>query len=155
MMKHSDHISTSLHIPFLILGPNKEVDGAAHSDSQGKVIGTPASLTCLSALRCTTRLLSWQHVIAEPAANARSPKRVLRPSHTPISGVQRPIPIGQDRKLLDQFARKCARLSYALATEQAYRHWIVEFLLLYCDGSEWRRQATLVTGTLSCRNRHC
>jgi integron integrase len=34
-------------------------------------------------------------------------------------------------------------LHYALATEKAYRHWIVDFLRFHRDGSEWRHPATL------------
>jgi hypothetical protein len=34
-------------------------------------------------------------------------------------------------------------LHYALATEKAYRHWIVELLSFHRDGGEWRHSACL------------
>jgi hypothetical protein len=34
-------------------------------------------------------------------------------------------------------------LHYALATEKAYCHWIIEFLRFHRDGGEWRHPATL------------
>jgi site-specific recombinase XerD len=34
-------------------------------------------------------------------------------------------------------------LHYALATEKAYRHWIVEFLRFHRDGDDWKHPATL------------
>jgi hypothetical protein len=49
----------------------------------------------------------------------------------------------QDRRLLDQFRDKMRSLHYALATEKAYRHWIVEFLRFHRDGDEWKHPTTL------------
>ena len=43
--------------------------------------------------------------------------------------------------LLDPFRDKMRLLYDALATEKAYRHWIVEFLRFHPDGSEWRHPA--------------
>jgi hypothetical protein len=48
------------------------------------------------------------------------------------------IPSAQGRKLLDPFRDKMRALHYALATEQAYVHWIVEFLSCHRAGGEWR-----------------
>lgn len=53
-----------------------------------------------------------------------------------------PVSAAQDRKLLDQFRDKMRSLHYSLATEKAYRHWIVEFLRFYRDGNEWKYPAT-------------
>ncbi len=36
-----------------------------------------------------------------------------------------------------------AQRHYALATENAYRHWIVEFLRFHRDGDERKHPATL------------
>jgi hypothetical protein len=75
-----------------------------------------------------------------PASNC---KDGATPYSTPISGDIQPISVRGGRKLLDQFRDKMRSLHYALATEKAYRHWIVEFLRLHRDGGEWRHAARL------------
>ena len=78
-----------------------------------------------------------------PTANASIRKDRAAPYSTPISGDLQPISARRDRKLLDQFRDKMRTLHYALATEKAYRHWIVEFLRFHRDCGEWRHPATL------------
>jgi len=63
------------------------------------------------------------------------------PYNTPVAGVIQPNCVPQDQKLLDQFRDKMRSLHYALATEKAYRHWIVEFLRFHPDGDNWKHPA--------------
>ncbi len=59
----------------------------------------------------------------QPTGITSSGKGGAEPYNTSISGVMQPICVPQDRKLLDQFRDKMRTLHYALATENAYRHW--------------------------------
>jgi len=77
----------------------------------------------------------------QPTANSSIGKGGAAPYNTPFSGVMQPICFRQDRKLLDQFRDKMRSLHYALATEKAYRHWIVEFLRFHRDGDQWKHPA--------------
>lgn len=70
------------------------------------------------------------------------------PYNTSISGVMQPICVPLDRKLLDQFRDKMRTLHYALATEKAYRHWIIEFLRFHRDGDVLQRGACGVRSPL-------
>jgi integron integrase len=54
-----------------------------------------------------------------------------------------PTCVPQDRKLLDRFRDKMRSLHYSLATEKAYRYWIVEFLRFHRDGDEWKHPTIL------------
>jgi len=65
------------------------------------------------------------------------------PYSTPISDDRHPDDAVGGRKLLDQFHDKMRSLHYALATEKAYRHWIIEFLRFHRDRDQWRHPATL------------
>ena len=76
-------------------------------------------------------------------ANASNGKSSTAPYSTPVAGIMQPNCVPQDRKLLDQFGDKMRSLHYALATEKAYRHWIVEFLRFHRDGDDWKHPATL------------
>lgn len=75
-------------------------------------------------------------------ASASFGKGGATPHNTPNAGVMPPARAAQDRKLLDQFRDKMRSLHYSLATEKAYRHWIVEFLRFHRDGNEWKYPAT-------------
>lgn len=77
------------------------------------------------------------------AANASNGKGSTAPYNTSFAGMRQPNSVPQDRKLLDQFRDKMRSLHYALATEKAYRHWIVEFLRFHRDGDDWKHPATL------------
>jgi len=79
----------------------------------------------------------------QPTATASIGKGGAAPYNTPFSGVMQPICVPQDRKLLDKFRDKMRSLHYALATEKAYHHWIVEFLRFHRDGGEWRHPADM------------
>jgi hypothetical protein len=63
-----------------------------------------------------------------PTAIASIGKGGAAPYNTPISGDIQPVSASSGRKLLDQLRDKMRSVHYALATEKAYRHWIVEFL---------------------------
>jgi hypothetical protein len=76
-----------------------------------------------------------------PTAHASNCKDGATPYSTPISVDIQPISVRGGRKLLDQFRDKMRSLHYALATEKAYRHWIVEFLRFHREGGEWRHPA--------------
>lgn len=65
------------------------------------------------------------------------------PHSTPISDDIQPAHAVGGRKLLDQFRDKMRSLHYALATEKAYRHWIMEFLRFHRDGDQWKHPITL------------
>ena len=78
-----------------------------------------------------------------PSATASNCKDGNARYNTPISGDRQPISVPRNRKLLDRFRDKMRTLHYALATEKAYRHWIIEFLRFHRDGGEWRHPATL------------
>ncbi len=67
----------------------------------------------------------------------------LAPYSTMIPGDMQPDPAVGGRKLLDRFRDKMRSMHYALATEKAYRHWIVEFLRFHRDGDHWKHPATL------------
>jgi site-specific recombinase XerD len=78
-----------------------------------------------------------------PGTNSSSGKGGAAPYNARFSGVIRPNCVPQDRKLLDQFRDKMRSLHYSLATEKAYRHWIVEFLRHHRSGDEWKHPTML------------
>ncbi len=78
-----------------------------------------------------------------PAISATTCEGGAAPYSPPIScDTQQDLTRG-GRKLLDRFRDKMRALHYALATEKAYRHWILEFLCFHRAGREWRHPATL------------
>ncbi len=78
-----------------------------------------------------------------PAISATTCEGGTAPYSPPIScDTQQDLTRG-GRKLLDRFRDKMRALHYALATEKAYRHWILEFLCFHRAGREWRHPATL------------
>jgi integron integrase len=79
----------------------------------------------------------------QSSTNASIGKGGAAPYNTPFSGDMQPTRVPQDRKLLDQFRDKMRSLHYSLATEQAYRHWIVEFLRFHRVGDEWKHPTIL------------
>ena len=78
-----------------------------------------------------------------PTTNASIRKDGAASDNTPISGDMQPSAGCGGPKLLDHFRDKMRALHYALATEKAYRHWIVEFLRFHRTGGQWRHPATL------------
>ena len=68
-------------------------------------------------------------------ADASIDKGGILPYYTPISGDIQSDPVVKGRKL--------RALHYALTTEKAYRHGIVEFLRFHRDGDDWKHPATL------------
>jgi hypothetical protein len=79
----------------------------------------------------------------QPTANTSIGKGGAGPYNTPFPGVMQPICVRQDRTLLHQFRDKMRFLHYALATQKAYRHGIVEFLRFYRDGNQWKHLTML------------
>ena len=78
-----------------------------------------------------------------PTATASNDKDDSGPESVPTPGDTRPNPGRRGLKLLERFRDKIRALHYALATEKAYGHWIVEFLVIHRAGDEWRQPATL------------
>jgi integron integrase len=79
----------------------------------------------------------------QQTAVASIDKGRIAPYNTPISGDIQPDPAVGGQKLLDRFRDKMRSLHYALATEKAYRHWIVDFLSFHRDGDVWKHPAKL------------
>jgi hypothetical protein len=65
-----------------------------------------------------------------PAASATTSKGGAAPYSSPISCDTQPNVTPGARKLLDRFRDKMRALHYALATEKAYRHWILAETIL-------------------------
>jgi site-specific recombinase XerD len=82
-------------------------------------------------------------IYRRPIASARICKDGAAPYSTPTSCGNQPNPARGGRKLLEVFRDKMRALHYALATEKAYLHWVVEFLRFHRTGGEWSHPATL------------
>ena len=67
-----------------------------------------------------------------------SRKDGVAPYSALIARDTQPNPNRGSKKLLDRFHDKMRSLHYALATENSYRHWIVEFLRFHRECGRWR-----------------
>jgi hypothetical protein len=134
--------------PVRALGANKNSTALRRiAPDRKEFCSIQAYIICLPPLDFAAELPSWQHLIAgrsPPQATAKTALcRIVRQFRVICSR----SPFGETGSCSIDFATRCVRFTttsdWALATEKAYRHWIVEFLRFHRDGGQWRHPATL------------